>query len=91
MSDSLCSIILPTLNSLSFLEERIETILAQSHENWECIAIDGESTDGTWQFLENLSKRDNRFTLHSAKAWGPYDAWNKGIEMSNGAFIYIDG
>lgn len=86
---SVISVILPILNHYPFLEERITSIVSQTHTNWECIVIDGFSTDGTWEYLENLAQKDTRFKLYQYPPNGPYDAWNKGIEKAKGKYIYI--
>lgn len=83
------SIILPTYNSIHFLNERVNTILNQTYPNWECIVIDGFSDDGTWEYLSNISKSDERFTLYQFPADGIYEAWNKGVAKSIGEYIYI--
>ena len=85
----LVSIILPCYNSIDFLDERLETILNQSIPDWECIVIDGFSTDGTFEKIKELSVSDTRFKLNQLPPNGPYDAWNKGIELAKGDFIYI--
>lgn len=87
--DSLISIILPTYNSIEFLQERIDTIVQQTMNSWECIVIDGFSTDGTWGKLQSTADTDKRFKLFQYPANGPYDAWNKGIEKATGKYIYI--
>jgi glycosyltransferase involved in cell wall biosynthesis len=40
MSTPKVSILLPCLNAASFLEERIDSILAQTFSNWEAIVLD---------------------------------------------------
>lgn len=83
------SIILPTYNSIKFIEERLKTILYQTYTNWECIIIDGNSTDGTFEYLIQTTKGDKRFSFYQFPPNGPYDAWNKGLEYAKGGLIYI--
>ena len=83
------SVILPTYNSLGYLTERVDSILNQSYTDWECIVIDGKSTDGTWEYLTELSKNDKRFELYQFEPKGVYHAWNKGVKLANGHFIYF--
>jgi glycosyltransferase involved in cell wall biosynthesis len=83
------TIILPTYNSITFLEDRVSSIINQSYKNWECLVIDGESTDGTWEYLEDIAKNDNRFKLNTYPAKGVYDAWNKGVALANGQYVYF--
>lgn len=83
------SIILPTFNSLSFLKERVDSILNQTYKDWECIVIDGESTDGTWTYLEKIAVRDMRFKMFQHPPKGVYNAWNIGVQKAAGAYIYF--
>jgi glycosyltransferase involved in cell wall biosynthesis len=83
------SIILPTFNSIDFLEERLQTIVHQTYPDWECIVIDGHSKDGTWEMLKAAAEKDERFRLFQFPPNGPYDAWNKGIAKASGDYIYI--
>lgn len=83
------SIILPTYNSIDYLEERVDTILNQTSTDWECVVIDGESKDGTWEYLQHCAKEDNQFRLFQFPPNGVYDAWNKGIKLSEGDYIYF--
>lgn len=83
------SIILPTYNSIRFLEERMHTIFSQTLVDWECIVIDGQSTDGTWEYFLKLEENDKRFKLFQFPPKGVYDAWNKGIERCTAEYICI--
>ena len=78
------SIIIPSKNSKYFLGECLESIFQQSYTNYEVIVIDGDSDDGTVEFLKTfgdkikwISERDN----------GQADAINKGIALSSGNWI----
>ena len=83
------SIILPTYNSIEFLKERVDTILNQTIAGWECIVIDGESTDGTWEYLSDIASKDSRFKMFQSTPMGVYNAWNIGIKKSKGDYIYF--
>lgn len=83
------SIVLPTYNSIEFLKERVDTILQQTHKRWECIVVDGESKDGTWEYLKDISETDKRFKLYQFPPKGVYNAWNIGVKQSKGDYIYF--
>ncbi|MDA3918345.1 MAG: glycosyltransferase [Deltaproteobacteria bacterium] len=83
------SIILPCLNHIQFLPDRIESIFSQTFKDWECIIIDGYSDDGSWEYLNEITGVDDRFRLFQEPRNGPYDAWNKGILHAQGKYIYI--
>ena len=50
----LVSVILPTFNRANYLTRAIESVLAQSFENWELIIVDNSSTDGTKELLSKF-------------------------------------
>lgn len=87
---NLISIILPNLNTdLYFLKDRVQTITNQTFTNWECIVADGYSDNGSWEYLKEVSSGDKRFKLFQFKKEGIYKAWNSGIELAKGKYIYI--
>lgn len=51
----LVSIVLPTFNHLSYLPLAIDSILAQSYDNFELIVVDDGSEDGTSAYLDTLT------------------------------------
>ena len=84
------SIILPNLNTpIDFLKKRLTTIFSQTEINWECVVIDGFSTNGSWEYIINSAVNDNRFRLYQLPKKGIYNAWNEGIIRAKGDYIYI--
>lgn len=63
-SNSLVSILIPNYNKASYINECLDSVLAQSYENWECIVIDDHSTDESWKIIEDFSKKDLRFKVY---------------------------
>ncbi len=47
----LVSVCVPVFNGMPFIEERLETILCQTVDDWELIVCDSFSDDGTWEAL----------------------------------------
>ena len=50
-------ILLATYNGETFLEEQIDSLLAQSHHGWRLLVRDDGSSDGTREILENYRSR----------------------------------
>jgi len=81
------SIITITYNAEPFLERTIQSILAQTDQNFEYIIIDGRSTDGTLQIARKYKNRVNKLISEPDK--GLYDAMNKGLKNASGDFVWF--
>ena len=81
----LVSIITACLNGVQFVEQAIQSVLAQDYPNFEHIVIDGGSTDGT---LEVVAKYPHLHVVSETDD-GLYDAFNKGIGLAKGEIIGI--
>lgn len=60
---SLVSILIPNYNKVQYLVETLDSVLAQTYFNWECIIVDDQSTDGSWKVLVEYSQIDKRFKI----------------------------
>jgi len=61
----LVSILTPVYNGEPYLDACIESVLAQSHDNFEYIILNNCSSDATLEIAKAYSHRDNRVTVHS--------------------------
>src|ERR1700730_8463005 len=59
----LVSIVTPVYNGEPYLRECIESVLAQTYDNWEYIVVDNCSQDATPQILEEFAARDKRIRV----------------------------
>jgi glycosyltransferase involved in cell wall biosynthesis len=82
------SIILATYNCGRKVEDTLLSILSQNEELFELIVIDGASSDGT---LDCIKKYENSLTLVSEPDDGVYYAFNKGIDLATGKYLYFIG
>lgn len=81
------SIITVCFNSVSHIEDAINSVAYQDHGNIEHIIIDGGSTDGT---IDLLKKHDRKIAKWiSEPDHGIYDAMNKGIGYATGEVVGI--
>ena len=54
---------LPVYNESEFLDETILSLINQTHENIEIIAIDNGSNDNSYEILEKYSRSDKRIKI----------------------------
>jgi len=90
MKQSLVSIIIPTYNRAHLICETIDSILAQTYTNWECIVVDDGSTDNTAILLTSYVEKDSRFQYFIRpvdKPKGPNSCRNYGFTKSKGELI----
>lgn len=79
----LVSIVTPVYNGGEFLRECIESVLAQTYQNWEYIIVNNASTDGTLDIAEEYRLRDSRIRVFSNETLLPI------IASHNRAFSLI--
>ena len=85
------SIVIPTYNASSFIHRCIDSIMQQTHVDWEAIFINDGSTDNTLQILESYAQIDKRIKVFSQKNQGPGVARNTGISLAQGRYIvFVD-
>ena len=89
MNRPLFSIATPCWNSASTIERTIKSVLAQDFKDYEYIIVDGGSTDGTLDIIKKYEPLfEGRMKWKSERDKGIYDAFNKGVERSNGDFCW---
>ena len=87
----LFSVIIPTFNRRTLVCETIESVLRQTHADFELIVIDDGSTDGTSEGVAGIASRDARLRLITKDNEGRSIARNRGIENSSGDWlIFLD-
>lgn len=79
------SIITPVRNAVSYFEQTLKAVAAQTCKDFEYIVLDGASTDGTLKLIEQY-KHIISYT-HSRPDKGAVDAFNQGIGIARGEFI----
>lgn len=84
------SIIIATFNAKKYVRRCLESIAKQDYEALEIIVIDGGSTDGTIEILKKYTRR-RQLKWISEKDQGIADAFNKGLRMAKGDYLYFLG
>lgn len=81
---------LPTYNSSKTVSETIESILAQTHKNFQLIVVDNASTDSTVEIVEHYMKKDLRVNIHKfTENVGAEGNFTRCFELAEGDYTAI--
>lgn len=85
------SVIVPNYNYASYLEQRIESVLNQTFQDFELILLDDASSDESVEILERYKTNEHvtHFVVNERNSGSPFIQWEKGLEMAGGEFIWI--
>jgi len=87
-NQTLISIITPSYNAMTFIEETYMSINKQTYTTWEWLVTDDCSSDGTWEYISSLALQDNRIKpIRNSYNSGAAVSRNKSIERAKGDFI----
>lgn len=87
-NNPLVSVIVPTRNGQEHIKKSLESVMGQTYKNTEIVVIDDASTDGTWQILQLLAKRDSRIKLlRNVKNLGFVKSLNRSVKSAGGTYI----
>lgn len=79
------SIITVNLNNREGLQKTIDSVICQTFKDFEWIVIDGGSTDGSKELIEQYADHFTYWVSEPDK--GIYNAMNKGIKMAKGEYM----
>lgn len=85
----LVSVVMPCYNAAQYITESIESVIAQTHRNWELIIVDDYSKDNSVEIIQDYQNNDNRIKLirNARPSGSPAEPRNIGIEHSTGEYI----
>ncbi len=84
--------VLPCYNHARFLEERIGSLLSQTHPVNQIVFLDDASTDGSAELAEKLLKvfpGQVDIYVNSFNSGSPFAQWNKGVTLAEHELIWI--
>lgn len=81
MKELKVSVLIYVLNDQSHIEKSVRSVMVQSLRELEIIVIDGGSTDGTLEIVEQLCQEDERIRLIKSGS-GVGRQFNTGLQMA---------
>ncbi len=89
----LVSIITPAYNCASYIEETINSVLAQTYQHWEMIIVDDCSADDTEQIVMRYKATDSRISyLKNERNVGAALSRNRALREARGRWVaFLDG
>jgi len=84
---NLISVIIPVYNTELYIKEALDSLIAQTFENWEAILVDDGSTNKCPDICAEYVEKDSRFRYIRKSHEGTILARKIGLENSKGEFI----
>lgn len=85
------SVIIPSYNHAPYLQQRIESVLNQSFQNFEVIILDDKSPDESDKILEQYKNHPKvtHCIINEQNSGSTFAQWNKGLALAKGDLIWI--
>ena len=85
------SLVIPVYNVENYFDKCMESVLAQTYENYEVILVDDGSTDNSGKMCDEYAEKDGRVTVYHKANGGLSDARNYGVERCKADLVsFID-
>ena len=82
------SVGMPCYNSERWLEQAVDSLLAQTFGDFELIVCDNASIDSTWEILQRYARVDSRVRAHrNAENLGASANYNRVFELATGPYF----
>ncbi|KID57934.1 glycosyl transferase [Pseudoalteromonas luteoviolacea] len=82
------SVIMPSYNSEKTISESVQSVLSQSFDSWELIIVDDNSTDSTWEIIEELQGSNSKIrAFRNQENKGAGGSRNLAIDKASGRYI----
>ncbi len=85
----LISVIIPVYNVENYLRECVDSVLAQTYQNFEIILVDDGSTDASGEICDACAKQDDRIRVFYQENAGASSARNSGLRSAKGEYVYF--
>ncbi len=76
------SVVIPVFNGEAYLAEAIDSVLNQTHQDFELILVNDGSTDNSLRIMQEYAVRDGRIRIIDQENQGRCEAFNRGLEVA---------
>jgi glycosyltransferase involved in cell wall biosynthesis len=84
------SVIVPSYNHASYLAQRLDSILAQTFQDFELIFLDDASPDHTREVFDRYAQNPRiRAVFNEQNSGNVFKQWNRGLGMARGEYVWI--
>jgi glycosyltransferase involved in cell wall biosynthesis len=83
------SVIVPVYNAGKYLAQTLDSVLAQTFSDWECLMVDDGSTDDSPLIAREYAARDSRFRYIRRPNGGVAAARNTGLDAARGDYVAL--
>ncbi|MBR3923399.1 MAG: glycosyltransferase [Kiritimatiellae bacterium] len=83
------SVIIPVYNVAPYLRQCLDSVVNQTLRDIEIICVDDGSTDGSAAILAEYAAKDKRLKIVTQENRGHGSAWNRGLEIASGEYVYF--
>lgn len=83
------AVIVPCYNQGKYLSDALDSLLAQTFVDWECIVVDDGSTDNSADIAKSYLAKDCRIRYVRQENAGPSAARNKGVALTSAPLIFF--
>lgn len=83
----LVTIIIPVYNTAAYLRDCLDSLCAQTFEDWEAICVDDGSTDDSPKILDEYGRRDRRIRVVHKENSGVSATRNLAMQMARGDWV----
>lgn len=87
MNSPLISIIIPIYNAEKYLNQCLDSVIAQTYTNWECLLVDDGSNDSSEKICDEYAEKDIRFRVFHKENGGVSSARNLGLTEALGEWV----
>lgn len=85
------SVIIPNYNHARYLHQRIQTVLAQTYQDYEVIILDDCSSDASREIIEGYRghPKVSSVVYNETNSGSTFKQWRKGLELAKGEWIWV--